>query len=53
MKADISALGVTELTPEEASATSGGVLWAVGFAIVGVVGLAAAAIGGYIAGGPR
>ncbi|WOH63664.1 hypothetical protein [Bradyrhizobium sp. BWA-3-5] len=44
MKTDMSDYGVTELTPEEASATSGGVFWA----IVGVIaGLAAyiAAIG--------
>ncbi|MGY4198927.1 hypothetical protein [Bradyrhizobium sp. USDA 4520] len=48
MKADMSAYGVTELTPEQASATSGGVFWA----IVGVLaGLAAAiAAGGFFPG---
>ncbi|MCC8972863.1 hypothetical protein [Bradyrhizobium brasilense] len=49
MKADIPAYGVIELTPEEASATSGGVFWA----IVGVLaGLAASiAAGGLLPGG--
>ncbi len=44
MKTDMSAYGVTELTSDEASATSGGIFWEVAFAIVTMVGLAAATI---------
>ncbi|WP_280952225.1 hypothetical protein [Mesorhizobium loti] len=35
MTTDISAYGVTELAPEEASAISGGMFWAIAFAILG------------------
>ncbi|WP_167391582.1 hypothetical protein [Mesorhizobium temperatum] len=44
MKADMSAYGVTELAPEEASAISGGVFWAIAFAVLGLLGLAAVSI---------
>ncbi|WP_156918393.1 hypothetical protein [Bradyrhizobium sp. Cp5.3] len=42
MKTDMSAYGVTELTPAEASATSGGVLWGLVAAIVELLVLGAA-----------
>lgn len=45
MKAEMSAYGVTELAPEEASAISGGMFWAIAFAILGTLGLAAVSIG--------
>ncbi|WP_167371639.1 hypothetical protein [Rhizobium tibeticum] len=45
MNSDMSSYSVTELAPEEASATSGGMFWAIGFAIFGIVGLAAVTIG--------
>ncbi len=46
MKTDMSGYGVTELTSEEASATSGGGLfWAIFFGVMGLVGLAAVIIG--------
>ncbi|WP_181147663.1 hypothetical protein [Ensifer aridi] len=44
MKSDMAAYRVTELTPAEASGTSGGMFWAIAFAILGVVGLAAVTI---------
>lgn len=48
MKVDISDYGVTELAPEEASAISGGwgLFGAIVFAVVALVGLAAATIAG-------
>ncbi|UVC15497.1 hypothetical protein [Mesorhizobium onobrychidis] len=44
MKAGMSAYGVTELAPEEASAISGGMIWALVFAFLGTFGLAAVSI---------
>ncbi|MGX5851673.1 hypothetical protein ACWGTO_32130 [Mesorhizobium sp. PL10] len=44
MRTDMSAYGVTELAPEEATAVSGGMFWAIGFAIFGVFGLAGVTI---------
>ncbi|QIA25207.1 MULTISPECIES: hypothetical protein [Mesorhizobium] len=49
MKAEMSAYGVTELVPEEASAISGGMFWAIAFAILGTFGLAAVSIGAKVA----
>lgn len=48
MKVDMSDYGVTELAPEEASTISGGwgLFGAIVFAVVGLVGLAAATIVG-------
>lgn len=46
MKSDISAYRVTELTPEEASATSGGMFWAIAFVFIGFIGFVAATIAG-------
>ncbi|WP_275531994.1 hypothetical protein [Ensifer aridi] len=37
MKSDLSAYSVTELTPEEASGTSGGMSWAIAFPLIGVL----------------
>ncbi|WP_019280654.1 hypothetical protein [Rhizobium grahamii] len=34
MKSDMAAYHVTELTPEEASGTSGGMAWAIAFGII-------------------
>ncbi|MGY4198926.1 hypothetical protein [Bradyrhizobium sp. USDA 4520] len=48
MTINMSAYGVTELTPEEASATSGGMFWVALGAIVGVVMLGAAAVAAYV-----
>ncbi|MBB4233376.1 hypothetical protein [Rhizobium mongolense] len=45
MNPDMSSYSVTELASEEASATSGGMFWAVAFAIFGILGLAAVSIG--------
>ncbi|WP_192178724.1 hypothetical protein [Mesorhizobium amorphae] len=44
MNADMSAYSVTELAPEEASAISGGFFWAIAFAVIGLLGLAAVTI---------
>ncbi|MCV3211376.1 MULTISPECIES: hypothetical protein [Mesorhizobium] len=53
MKTDMSAYGVNELAPEEASAISGGVFWALAFVVFGVVGLAAVSIAANAVGGRR
>ncbi|WP_167391583.1 hypothetical protein [Mesorhizobium temperatum] len=44
MKADMSAYGVTELAPEEASAISGGLFWGVVWAAVTLLAFVAATI---------
>ncbi|WFU79241.1 hypothetical protein QA645_32705 [Bradyrhizobium sp. CIAT3101] len=44
MKIDMSAYGVTELTPEEASATSGGWFWAIAGVLAGVAAAIAAGL---------
>ncbi|TCN27563.1 MULTISPECIES: hypothetical protein [Sinorhizobium] len=46
MKSDMAAYCVTELTPEEASGTSGGMFWAIAFVVIGFVGFVAATIAG-------
>ncbi|MGY4463992.1 hypothetical protein [Bradyrhizobium sp. LB13.1] len=46
MKTDLSVYGVTELTPEEASATSGGWFWAFAGVLAGLA--AAIAAGSFI-----
>lgn len=48
MKAEMSAYGVTELAPEEASKIAGGMFWAIAFAILGTLGLALVCIGAKI-----
>lgn len=45
MKADLSAYNVTELTPEEASAISGGLFWGVIWAAVTLLAFVAATVG--------
>ncbi|MGY4463991.1 hypothetical protein [Bradyrhizobium sp. LB13.1] len=52
MKTDLSAYGLTELTHEEAFATSGG-FWAVALGVLGVLALAASAIAEAILGNTR
>ncbi|MCC8958016.1 hypothetical protein H8B02_32695 [Bradyrhizobium sp. Pear77] len=47
MKTNMSAYGVTELSPEEASATSGGMFWVALGAIARTVVLGAAAVAAY------
>ncbi|MGY4501269.1 hypothetical protein ACVWYH_005200 [Bradyrhizobium sp. GM24.11] len=44
MKTDLSAYGLTELTHEEAFATSGGMFWGAALGVLGLVALAAAGI---------
>ena len=46
MKTDMSAYGVTELTPQEASATSGGWFWAIAEVLAGLA--ASIAAGGLL-----
>ncbi|ARO32782.1 hypothetical protein NXC14_PA00526 (plasmid) [Rhizobium sp. NXC14] len=44
MKSDMAAYHVTELTPEEASGTSGGMAWEIAFGVIGLAGVLAVII---------